>query len=130
MKPRFKPGANIAIKVPSRQFEQTVVFYRDVLGLEQLGPAPQEQPGSTRFGFGDKTLWIDRTASIDRAEIWLEILTDDAGEAAAYLDRHNIARCDDIEPLPAGFKGFWVRSPADIVHLVDEQDLATDTGQR
>jgi catechol 2,3-dioxygenase-like lactoylglutathione lyase family enzyme len=125
MKPRFGPGANIAIKVPPHQFEQTVAFYRDILGLEQLGPGPQAQPGSIRFGFGDKQLWIDRTPSIGRAEIWLEIQTDDADQAAAYLERHNIARCDAVEPLPAGFKGFWVSSPAQIVHLIDEQKSIT-----
>jgi catechol 2,3-dioxygenase-like lactoylglutathione lyase family enzyme len=124
MKPRFKAGANIAIKVPPDQFEHTVSFYRDILGLELLDPASQEQTGSLCFGFGDKRLWIDRAPAIDRAEIWLEILTDDVEKAAAYLERQHIARCDDIEPLPAGFRGFWVTSPADIVHLVDEQDLS------
>jgi hypothetical protein len=27
-------------------------------------------------------------------------------------------RCDDNEPLPEGFKGFWVVSPVGIVHLI------------
>ena len=33
-------------------------------------------------------------------------------------------RCDDIEPLPPGFRGFWVSSPASIVHLVFEAGVA------
>ena len=123
MKPRFAPGANIAIKVPVGQFEATVAFYRDILGLEQLDPESQEATGSVRFGFGDKQLWIDRISSLEQAEIWLEIQTDDADQAAAYLMRHHISRCDAVETLPAGFRGFWVRSPAHIVHLVDEHAL-------
>ncbi|MDH3527368.1 MAG: hypothetical protein OEN52_12075 [Gammaproteobacteria bacterium] len=122
MKPRFEPGANIAIKVPSHQFEQTVAFYRDILGLEQNQPTSRQPLDSASFKFGGKILWIDRASSIDRAEVWLEIQTDDTEAAAAYLERHKIDRCDNIEPLPAGFKGFWVNSPAHIVHLVDKLD--------
>jgi len=27
-------------------------------------------------------------------------------------------RCNEIEPLPEGFRGFWIADPAGIVHLV------------
>lgn len=36
MTPEFTGGPNIAIKTPSHQFEATVGFYRDVLGLEEV----------------------------------------------------------------------------------------------
>ena len=118
MKPNFKPGRNIAIKVPPHQYERTVTFYRDILGLEPVGlPSPGSYE-SVALKFGDKTLWIDNTASLSQSEIWLEIQTDDIEKAAAYLENANICRRDEIEPLPDDFSGFWISSPGDIIHLV------------
>lgn len=122
MKPRFRPGQNIAIKVPAHQFEQTVSFYRDILGLEQVSRSSPDPSDSTAFKFGDKNLWIDRMTSLSQAEIWLEIEADDIERAKVYLEKANIARRDEIEPLPAGFNGFWVSSPSDIIHLVTEEN--------
>lgn len=118
MKPRFEPGRNIAIKVPAHEYAQTVAFYRDVLGFS---PGPEDVPSSTesvRFEYGDKLLWIDRVPSLSQAEIWLEIVVDDVDAASRYLEEHGCARRDEIEALPAGFKGFWITSPANIIHLV------------
>ena len=56
MKPEFKPGNNIAMKVPTHEFEQTVSFYRDVLSLERDEFAEQNAPDACFFKFGDKTL--------------------------------------------------------------------------
>ena len=121
MKPIFKPGENIAIKVPPHQYEQTVSFYRDTLGLEPInGPSPDTYD-SISLRFGDKNLWIDKIDSLSQAEIWLEIQTDDIDAAAAHLEKANIVRRDEIEPLPDGFNGFWISSPAQIVHLVSEE---------
>ena len=39
MKPKFKPGKNIAIKVPVHEFDKTVAFYRDILGFEEIEPS-------------------------------------------------------------------------------------------
>ena len=121
MKPNFTPGANIAIKVPHHQFEQTVSFYRDVLGLEQVSRTAPDTDDSVTLKFGDKYLWIDRIASLSQAEIWLEIRTDDIERAAAYFQELDVVRRDEIEPLPAGFNGFWISSPANIIHLVSEK---------
>jgi hypothetical protein len=35
-------------------------------------------------------------------------------------------RCDQIEPLPEGFEGFWIANPAAIAHLVakDQSPIA------
>jgi catechol 2,3-dioxygenase-like lactoylglutathione lyase family enzyme len=118
MKPRFRPGRNIAMKVPAHEYERTVAFYRDVLGFRQLGGGAPGSTESARFEFGDKTLWIDRVAGMSQAEIWLEILTDDPEQAARHLAQHGCARRDEIEPLPADFRGYWIAGPGNIIHLV------------
>jgi catechol 2,3-dioxygenase-like lactoylglutathione lyase family enzyme len=102
------------LKAPPRQFERTVAFYRDVLGLEHL----KTHGRSEAFRFGDCCLWIDRTPQLSQAELWLELQADDTTAAAAYLAQRGVARCDGIEPLPEGFDGFWIVNPAGIVHLV------------
>ena len=118
MKPIFQPGENIAIKVPPHQFEQTVSFYRDILGLEQTDLDASDQFQSVTFKFGDKTLWIDKSATLSQAEIWLEIQTDNIDQAKKHFEKHNIARRDEIESLPQNFNGFWISSPSGIIHLI------------
>ena len=120
MKPIFAPGDNIAIKVPSHQFEATVSFYKDILGLELMDQLDQGQYESVAFKFGDKNLWIDKVPTLSQAEIWLEIKTNNIEQAAEYLKSHNIVRRDGIESLPENFKGFWIASPSDIIHLISK----------
>ena len=120
MKPKFSPGKNIAIKVPVHEFEQTVAFYRDILGFESVDAPSPETSESATFRFGSSRLWIDKAAGISQAEIWLEVVTSDFETAADFLESNNCIRCDQIEPLPAGFKGFWISSPANIIHLISE----------
>jgi hypothetical protein len=36
MKPNLRPGKNIAMKVPGYEFNSTVVFYKDILGFEEV----------------------------------------------------------------------------------------------
>lgn len=105
------------MKVPPHEYEATVRFYRDVIGLAPL-PA---QPPEVGFEFGGKHLWIDRVESLSRSEVWLEIVTDDLAAAEAHLASEGVVRCDKIEPLPEGFKAFWVMNPASVVHLVCEE---------
>jgi hypothetical protein len=112
--PRFRGGRNLALKVPPHQFEATVAFYRDVLGLE---PLPTEG-ASAAFRFGSLCLWVDRMAQLSQAEVWLEVQAEDPDAAAAHLARQGVVRCDAIEALPEGFRGFWIANPAGIVHLV------------
>lgn len=114
MKPQFNPGKNIAIKVPAHQHEATVAFYRDVLGFAELEVGCM---GSVAFDFGGKTLWVDRVETLSQAEVWLEIQSDDADAASTWLAEQGCTRCDGIEALPEDFKGFWVSSPANIIHL-------------
>jgi hypothetical protein len=110
----FRAGQNIAMKVPAHEFEATVGFYRDVVGLEQL----QSSENSIAFHFGRLRLWIDRCPHLSRSEVWLQLVTDDADKAVEYLAEHNVVRCDDVERLPDGFDGFWIMNPSQVVHLV------------
>ena len=119
-KSEFTAGKNIAMKVPPHLYETTIQFYRDVLGLKEI---TQHAP-SVGFEFGSNNLWIDRVAGISQAEIWLEVVTNDLDTASALLAEAGVVRCDDIEPLPEGFQGFWVSSPASIIHLVCKDDAS------
>jgi hypothetical protein len=109
----FRPGRNIAMKVPPHLYDATVSFYRDVL---RLAPITRHAP-AVGFEFGDKQLWIDRVPTLSHSEVWLEIVTDDVPAAKAYLAAHGVTRCDEIEPLPASFEGFWIMNPAGVVHM-------------
>jgi hypothetical protein len=122
MKPRFIPGNNIAIKVPTHEYEDTVVFYRDILGFEQVELDSSADIEGVTFRFGDKNLWIDKIPGISQAEIWLEVLTDDLDKASAYLHDKHCNRRDEIEPLPDNVKGFWISSSCNIIHLINQAD--------
>ena len=112
----FAGGRNIAMKVPPHQFENTVRFYRDVLGMKMI------EKKTPCFAFGPNQLWIDRVEGISQAEIWLQVVADDVPAAASHLEEANVVRCDEIEALPEGFNGFWISSPASIIHLVSDPD--------
>ena len=125
MTPAFKPGRNMAMKVPPHEFEATVAFYRDVLGLDELTPAGEFE--TPRFAFGDKQLWIDCVPGCTQAEIWLEVTSNDPAAAAQRLAQAGVVRCDAVEPLPPDFNGYWIASPCNIVHLVSGTPDAADT---
>lgn len=114
----IKPGRNIALKIPAAEYKPTVSFYRDVLELRELG---QASDGAIGFDFGGKDLWLDRVEAITQAEVWLELITDDLEAAAKHFADHEISRCDEVEKLPEGFGGFWIKNPAALVHLVSER---------
>jgi len=116
MSATYRGGRNIAMKVPPHQYEATVRFYRDVLGLKRL----ENHPPEVGFEFGGCQLWIDRVPSLSQAEVWLEIATDDIAAAAKHFSGAGVVRCDEIEPLPQGFEGFWISNPASIVHIVSK----------
>jgi hypothetical protein len=116
--PSFRGGRNIALKVPPHQFAATAAFYRDVLGL---APIPRLAPDLV-FEFGGCQLWIDRVPGLSQAEIWLEVVTDDLPSAERRLAAAGTVRCDEIEALPEGFPGFWVSTPAAIIHLIAQAD--------
>ncbi|OOG23724.1 hypothetical protein B1C78_10605 [Thioalkalivibrio denitrificans] len=111
-KPVFRGGRNIAMKVPPHLYDATVRFYRDVIGL------PVIEAPSAVFEFGACRLWIDSVDGVSQAELWLELNTDNVKAAAAHLKSAGVVRRDEIEPLPEGFEGYWISSPASIIHLV------------
>lgn len=114
---KFTAGRNIAMKVPPHVYDDTVRFYRDVLGFREL---PEYQP-SVVFEFGGNRLWIDRVTGLSQSETWLEVQASDLAAAEELLAEAKVVRCDEIEPLPDGFKAFWVSSPASIIHLVRQE---------
>ncbi|MGE0500207.1 MAG: VOC family protein [Rhizobiaceae bacterium] len=118
MTAKFEGGIDIAMKVPPHQYKAMIAFYRDVIGLRQIaGKAP-----AIGFELGPNKLWLDEAPGMSQAEIWLELFTDRFEAAAAHLAEMGVRRCDAIEPLPEGFRGGWITSPANIVHMVREPD--------
>lgn len=111
-------GINIAMKVPSHQYQQTIAFYRDVVGLK---PFDAKAP-AVGFELGPNRLWIDEAPTMSQAEVWLELFTDDHAAALQRLDDAGVTRCDPIEPLESGFRGGWIMNPAGIVHMVRQPD--------
>jgi hypothetical protein len=110
-------GINIAMKVPTHQYEAVVAFYRDVLKLPEL-----EGGSDISFAHGPNRLWIDNVPHLSQAELWLELVTPNFDEAAGMLEGAGVARNDAIEPLPNGetFRGGWFFNPAGIVHLLKQ----------
>jgi len=114
---KFSGGRNIAMKVPPHQYEATVKFYSDVVGLKPL----EGFGNAVGFEFGANHLWIDRVTGISQAEIWLELATNDTAKAAERLAAAGVARCDEIEKLPEQLDAFWISHPSQIVHLVCQE---------
>jgi catechol 2,3-dioxygenase-like lactoylglutathione lyase family enzyme len=113
-RPAFRPGKNIAMKMPPGDYDRLVAFYRDVLGFEVIGSAPD----SVVFRYGEKRLWVDRVATLSQGEVWLEVQAEDVVAAAAWLAANGVARRDEIEELPDGFVGFWIAAPGGMIHMV------------
>jgi catechol 2,3-dioxygenase-like lactoylglutathione lyase family enzyme len=118
LRPNFLPGRNIALKIPPHDYEATLRFYRDVLGLSPL----ENHPPHVGFGVGGKRLRIDHVPGLSQAEVWLEVVTDDVDAAAAHLQAHGVVRCDEIEPLPPGHQGFWIMDPTSLVIHLGSRD--------
>lgn len=108
-------GNNIALKIPAHLFEATLWFYRDIVKLKPAG-------NDRCFHFGDasrqQTLWLDKVDGAARSDVWLELRTSDLEGARAFFTSQGITIADSLEPLPPGYKGFWIIDPAGIVHLV------------
>ncbi|MEQ8858189.1 MAG: hypothetical protein RIC56_06040 [Pseudomonadales bacterium] len=110
-------GSNVAMKIPTHQFDAAVEAY------ERLGiPVLERTAACVTFEFGPMRLHLDRVTHLSQAEIWLEFIVADRNAAAGAVERAGFTRCDGVEALPAGFPGFWVTSPAAIVHLVSETE--------
>ncbi|CAM4451968.1 VOC family protein [Nocardia ninae] len=122
MTPTFRGGRNIAMKLPRAQFDRTVAFYRDTLGMEvtdNSGEAVAEGViQSAAIQFGPVTLWLDRVDNYARADLWLELFTDDVDRATEHLAAHGVPVQDELEPLPSTMKAHWISNPVGIPHIV------------
>lgn len=118
MTAKITGGVNIAMKVPPHQYQATIAFYRDVVGLK---PFTEKAP-AVGFELGPNRLWIDEAPALSQAEVWLELFTDDFRRTADDLAAAGVVRCDAIEALGDGFRGGWIVNPANIVHMVREPD--------
>ena len=109
----IKPGKNIAIKVPTHKWQQTMEYYRDRVGL----PIKKTLAESVGFEFGDMTLWIDRVEKQSQTDVWLELFSEDPGTAVEQLG--GPVR-DYLEPLDS-VEGHWTNDPAGVVLLVRKE---------
>jgi catechol 2,3-dioxygenase-like lactoylglutathione lyase family enzyme len=121
-RPIYSGGKNIAIKVPPHEWEKSVAFYRDILGLPMIENNLPSATPTVVFQFGDIQLWVDRVESMSQAEIWLEVNTSDITASAQHLQQAGVVRRDEIEPLD--FEAFWVSSPGGIIHLISRDEDA------
>lgn len=112
-RPAFRPGRNIAMRMPPAEYDDLVAFYRDTLGFEVLG----QQAGSTVFRFGDKRLWVDRVPALRASEVWLEVQAEDVQAAASWLAAQGVTHRDAMAELPDAFDGFWIPAPGGMIHL-------------
>ncbi|MBE1490798.1 VOC family protein [Plantactinospora soyae] len=122
MTPQFRGGQNIAMKLPKAQFEQTVTFYRDVLGMDVTDETGEGVEGvvsrCASVQFGPVKLWLDQVDNYARADIWLELFTDDVAVATDHLARHGVIPQDELEPFPSGLAAHWISNPVGIPHIV------------
>jgi hypothetical protein len=107
----------MALKTPPHEYEATVRYFADIMGLELL---ESDEP-SVVFDFGGKNLRIDKCPGFSQAELWLEILCNDLEAAETLFSSAGVLRRDEIEPLPEGFHGFWITSPSNIIHLISKE---------
>jgi catechol 2,3-dioxygenase-like lactoylglutathione lyase family enzyme len=119
-RPIYNGGRNIAIKIPPHEWEKTVAFYRDILGLPVIENNLPSATPTVVFQFGNNQLWVDRVETMSQAEIWLEVNTSDITASAQHLQQAGVVRRDEIEPL--GFEAFWVSNPAGIIHLISRDE--------
>src|SRR3990170_4293809 len=99
MEIKFAGGINIAIKIPKSKYDETVVFYRDILQLE-VAEKPIDHPTVSKthlVKFGPNNLWLDRVDNYTHPETWLELNTPDVEHATRYLLAKGTRTCDEIE---------------------------------
>lgn len=110
----IRPGKNIAIKVPLHRWEETVAFYRDKARLAII----KTLENSIAFDFDGMTLWIDKVPHQSQVDVWLELHSDDPGQALETLGG---PRRDELEPLD-GVDGHWTSDPAGTILLLAKNE--------
>ena len=125
--PSITGGRNIALKVPQFRYAETVRFYSEVLGLPLLGrsdPSPEFPEGCPVFGFGGARLWLDPLPRYAKADVWLQVVTDDPERALAHVEAAGTPVRDELEPL-GDFPGHWISDPAGTVLLLSREGAET-----
>lgn len=120
-RPEFAAGRNVAMRLPLRHFDETLAFYRDILGL----PVEERSEGAT-VTFGPMRLHLDRLPLQSQTDIWLEIVSPDTPAARAWLSAQGVGFCPEVEALPEGYDGFWISSPSSTIHIVNAPERHTD----
>jgi hypothetical protein len=69
MSAKIYGGIDIALKIPPHQYDATVSFYRDVVGLKPL----MDKADAVGFELGPAKLWLDKVPQLSQAEVWLEL---------------------------------------------------------
>jgi len=106
----IKPGKNIAIKVPSFKWAETVKFYDEKVGLRVTHKTSE----TVAFEFGEMTLWIDRVANQSQTDVWLELATPSPEKALKILESPERPELEKIEDG----NGRWTSDPAGVVLLL------------
>lgn len=122
MTAKFEAGINIAMKIPKKNYEKTVAFYRDILQF-QVEEQPIEHPTVSRthrVQFGHNVIWLDCVDNYTRTETWLQLKAANVEEATRYLKTKNVGTCDEIEELPENMH--WIQDPAGNVFNLQETD--------
>lgn len=118
---KFEAGLNIAIKIPKREYEKTVAFYRDILKLG-VKEKPINNPTVSRtheVKFGHNTIWLDCVDNYTHSETWLQLTVPNVAEAANYLKANGVEPCDEIEALPENMH--WITDPAGTVFNLQQR---------
>lgn len=115
---QFSGGTNIALKIPKHKYEETVHYYKVILGLQVKEEPITNQTVSRTHSvvFGPNTLWLDCVDNYTQPEIWLEINTPNVPGATDYLAQKGITTKDEFEQIP-GDK-HWVTDPAGTVMIL------------
>ena len=118
MDTNFNGGINIAIKIPKSKYEETVMFYRDILKL-QVSEKPIDNPTVSKtheVKFGNNTVWLDWVDNYTHSEVWLELNTPDVQLATEYLKSKGVNTCDELEKIPEDTH--WIMDPAGTVFIL------------
>ncbi len=111
----FTAGRNIAMKIPQRDYDAVVRFYTGTLGF----PVIDADETGTVVAFGDVRLNLDKVPHQSQTDVWFQVQTRDTTVAKRELAGQGVTICDEVEPLPDGFDGFWVAAPNGVIHLID-----------
>lgn len=118
MEINFSGGINIAVKIPKAKYEQTLMFYRNTLGLDVV-EKPIQNPTVSRtheVKFGPNILWLDCVDNYTHSETWLELRTNNVPAAKAHLERNGTVMQDEFEQIPQGMH--WITDPAGTVFIL------------